>query len=98
LSGNSASAHGGAISSQGSVTLTNTTVSGNSAAENGGGYNDAEATELKLFNVTVTGNTADSDGDNTFADGGGIVGPFTARNSIIAGNTEASPGGAQAPD
>jgi Ca2+-binding RTX toxin-like protein len=77
------------------TTLTNVTISGNSAAEEGGGLVAYEP--VSLNNVTITGNTANSDGDAS-GDGGGIVqagGAITIRNSIVAGNVD---GGGEAPD
>ncbi|TMC57853.1 MAG: hypothetical protein E6J26_05765 [Chloroflexi bacterium] len=47
----------------------------------------------RLNNVTIAGNTADSD-NNGVGDGGGIrifAGTFEVRNSIIAGNFDNSP-------
>jgi hypothetical protein len=75
---------GGAIANEGSLTLTNCTVSGSRAATgNGGGiYNDHSA--LTLVNCTVS-NNVDSSGN-----GGGIYnndGTVTLVNCTIAGNT-----------
>jgi CSLREA domain-containing protein len=67
--------------------LTNATVSGNRANESGGGLHGGTTT---LSNVTITSNLADSDANGT-GDGGGVAdATLTVRNSIIAGNTDAS--------
>lgn len=71
---------GGGIYNSGTVTLTNSTVSGNTASSGGGGIcNDGTVT---LTNSTVSGNTAASDG-------GGIenFGTLTLINSTISDNT-----------
>ena len=76
--------------------LYNVTLSGNRAAQNGGGMVTSNNTPL-LYNVTVTGNQADSDANGSGNGGGiaqGITGP-TLYNSIIAGNSD---GGGEAPD
>ena len=102
IDGNSASgsvggSSGGGVRSAagGDVTLINTTVSGNRAALHGGGiYVD---NVVRLFNVTITANVADSDEDD-LGNGGGVAisngspaGFATARNSLIAANVDASP-------
>jgi CSLREA domain-containing protein len=67
--------------------LTNATVSGNRANESGGGLRGGTTT---LSNVTITSNVADSDANGT-GDGGGVAdATLTVRNTIIAGNTDAS--------
>jgi parallel beta-helix repeat protein len=54
------------LRNEGTLTLTNSTISGNSADEGGGIYNESEGT-LTLTNSTVSGNTVSND------DGGGIA-------------------------
>jgi predicted outer membrane repeat protein len=100
---------GGGISSHGNLTLTNVTVSGNTASDGGG--IDSTGT-LTLTNVTVSGNTATRDGggisnaSGTLAnvtitgntatrDGGGIINgdTLTLTNSTITGNQATSLGG-----
>jgi filamentous hemagglutinin family protein len=75
---------GGGIFAQGDLTLTNSTVSGNTAdlGSGGGIYANGAVT---LTNSTVSGNTATGDG---FA-GGGIYanGAVTLTNSTVSGNT-----------
>jgi len=77
------------------VTVANSTVSGNSAGNIGGGIaNNGGGT---IRNSTITNNVADADGNGT-GDGGGLFrggGTFTIENSIIAGNRDLS---GQAPD
>ena len=68
-----AAATGGAIyiyQNVGTATLTNVTLSGNSATNDGGGIH-ANLGTMNLNNVTITNNTADSDNDGN-GDGGGI--------------------------
>jgi predicted outer membrane repeat protein len=83
-------AMGGAIyiyQNVGTATLTNVTLSGNSAMKDGGGIH-ANLGTINLNNVTITNNTADSDNDGS-GDGGGIFrldATVQAQNSIIAGN------------
>ena len=57
---------GGGIFNAGTLTLTNSTVSGNNADENGGGiFNDNGGTPM-LTNSTVSGNNAAVDGGGIF--------------------------------
>jgi hypothetical protein len=91
------SQYGGAILNfnASDATLINTTLSGNSAALQGGAIlNRGSGATLKLFASTVTNNTVD------FGDGGGISnGGFSdrgiafVRNSLIAANTASRGGG-----
>ncbi len=78
---------GGGIYNGGTLTLTNSAVSGNAAADGAGISNGYQAT-LTLTNSTVSGNTADDDG-------GGIynTGTLTLTNSTVSGNTASSGGG-----
>ena len=84
FSGNTAHVSGGAIGSSGTLTLINSTITGNAASTvRGGGIYNTQGAALTLTNTTLTGNTA-----NTF--GGGIYinsGTVTLANSIVAGNT-----------
>src|SRR5205823_4133500 len=84
------SAYGGGIyNKSGTVTLTNVTLSGNSASSAGGIYN--ESGTATLTNVTLTGNHADSGG------GGGIYnesGTATLSNVTLSGNSASQYGGA----
>jgi CSLREA domain-containing protein len=99
IAANSATQDGGGIygGDGGTLTLTNSTVSGNRANVDAGG--------LKTFGIsninasTITANRADDDASSG-GDGGGVVeamGTITMRSTIVAGNTDASPG-AEVPD
>jgi CSLREA domain-containing protein len=93
-----------AILRLGTATLSNSTVSGNKALEDGGGiYN---FNELSLINSTITNNTADSNGDGV-GNGGGVLssesdtysgGLTVVGNTIIAGNFDKSSSGNINPD
>jgi len=101
LTGNSTQASGGAIAAiGGDLGATNVTVSGNRANGDSGGIDTSgAATTTELRHVTATANTADA--DNSGAGGGGGVGRTNGsvrlQDTIVAGNTDASPG-AEAPD
>jgi tetratricopeptide (TPR) repeat protein/energy-coupling factor transporter ATP-binding protein EcfA2 len=88
ISGNSVSApgSGGGITNSGTLTLSNSTVSSNTAQGDGGGITNSGT--LTLSNSTVSGNTAQSDG-------GGITnsGTLTLSNSVISGNSANDGGG-----
>jgi len=78
---------GGGIYNGGTLTVTNSTLSGNSAVFDGGGiYNDGT---LTVTNSTLSGNSAPS------GDGGGIInhGTLTVTNSTLSGNSATSGGG-----
>lgn len=84
---------GGGIAANGTLDVTSTTISGNSTnptddfdRRGGGVWFYGTPGDAQFNAVTVTGNTSRS--------GGGIAGPVTVRNTIIAGNT----GRAGAPD
>jgi CSLREA domain-containing protein len=89
VSGNFAGGFGGGIENDFPSTITNVTLSGNTANFSGGGIDNDEG-RATLNNVTVTGNKADADGNGT-GGGGGVAGGFTM-NTIVAGNTVATPG------
>ena len=81
VSGNTSRSGGGIFSNDGTVNLTNTTVSNNSATNDGGGINNFGGT-ANLTNTTVSNNSASSRG-------GGIFQPNAAqalnlKNTIIA--------------
>lgn len=88
--------YGGAgidIGSNTLVTITNTTISGNSASQNGGGIQSTGTSlTITLNNVTIANNTAGASG--SFGDGGGIyvTGTVRIKNSIIAGNRDLAVG------
>lgn len=99
ITANSTDSEGGGLHTEDDAVskLTNVTVSGNASDGSGGGINlDDDDGATILQNVTVTGNTADADANGS-GDGGGIdqdgafeESPFTLRNTIVAGNTDAS--------
>ena len=90
---------GGIFNSGGTLTLTNSTISGNSSRKDGGGiFNygfSFSASTVTLSNVTLTNNAADND-SNGSGDGGGIgsngVGTISIKNTILAQNVDESPG------
>ncbi|MDQ6831888.1 MAG: Ig domain-containing protein, partial [Chloroflexota bacterium] len=90
---NVANGDGGGIRNDGTLTVTNSTLSGNSAVlfsasgGYGGGIENGNGT-LTLTNSTLTGNSASS------FDGGGIetFGTSNLTNTIVAGNTAAGNG------
>ncbi|MBN1976210.1 MAG: DUF11 domain-containing protein [Anaerolineae bacterium] len=98
ISGNSADSgafnantHGGGVTAVGgsTLTLTNSTVSGNLAADDGGGIYVNGAT-IYLVNVTISDNAAPFAGSSGgWGEGGGIdnYGTVHFKNTIIAGNT-----------
>jgi hypothetical protein len=82
---------GGGIQNESSATLniTNSTISGNTAASTGGGIQNETNATLSITNSTISGNIAASTG-------GGIrnvVGTTTLRNVTIANNTSTTSAG-----
>jgi hypothetical protein len=80
---------GGGIISWAILEIENTTISGNSATGYAGGLVTDHDSSLALNNVTITDNTANSDGACTGSGGGLALKPgayVTITNSIIAGN------------
>ena len=73
--------------SYGSKSISNSTISGNHAANSGGGL--ASFGSVLINNATIAFNSADHDGDEV-GDGGGIYNSYAGRirvsNTIIAGN------------
>jgi hypothetical protein len=89
--GRLSAASGGGIRNMGTTTLTNSTVSGNSASNAGGGIYNSGGT-LTLTNSTVSGNNAGVGGGR----GGGIAddgGTMTLTNSTVSGNSSGFRGG-----
>ncbi len=95
VSDNEATNHGGGIYSNTNepLTLNNSTISGNQSNLSGGAiYNAGKGSTLNLSSVTISNNTADSDG-NESGDGGGLfnfVGVVNMQNTIIAANHDHS--------
>ena len=80
---------GGGISNGGTLTLTESTVSGNAADNDGGGiFNNAGT--LTLINSIVSGNNAGVDGGGIRNDPGGTL---TLTNSTVSGNAAGDDGG-----
>ncbi|MGP8252444.1 MAG: beta strand repeat-containing protein [Terracidiphilus sp.] len=91
---------GGGISNNGALTVSNSTISGNSATSGNGGYSYGggiyNAGTLTLSNSTISGNSAIS-GNGGYSYGGGIDSEngtaLTLTNSTISGNSAGSYGG-----
>jgi hypothetical protein len=81
---------GGGISSGGPLTLTRSTISGNTGTDLGGGLSLVGISTLSMTDSTVSGNTAVSSGTSS-TNGGGIYasnsGNVTLTRSTVSGNT-----------
>ena len=79
--------NGGAFNNRGFLTVSNSTISGNSAGRNGGAFYNQGI--LTVSNSTISGNFS------TSGNGGGISnsGGLTVTNSTISGNTAGTGGG-----
>jgi len=77
---------GGGINARGSLTLIDSTVSGNSVGSRGGGIYSSSS--LTLTNSTVSENSADSGGGGIYSRSS-----LTLTNSTVSGNTSNAPGG-----
>ncbi len=86
------SGNGGAILNYGALTLTNATVSSNTAATLGGGISNwGFGSTLILTNATVSNNSATGNsGGGIYATGGGTL---TVTNSTVSGNSSVGNGG-----
>jgi CSLREA domain-containing protein len=78
------------VSTGRTLTLINSTVSGNSALANGGGINVGFGANATIVNSTITNNRSSSAGGA--ANGGGLwirnnAGTVTVQNTIVAGNS-----------
>lgn len=80
--------HGGGLSNSGIMTLTDVTVTGNTADDDGGGVRNYFGT-LTAVRTTITGNTADT-GGGVAASGEGTV---TLVESTVSGNHATDLGG-----
>ncbi len=76
---------GGGIVIRGTLTMTNSTVSGNSASQGGGIYNQGT---LTVTNSTISGNSAQGIAGGIYNDG-----TLTVTNSTVSGNNSAQIGG-----
>ncbi|MBR5415503.1 MAG: hypothetical protein IK105_06160 [Thermoguttaceae bacterium] len=88
--GNTVSSYGegGGICNTGTLTITNSTISGNTASGGGGNYGDGggiynESGTLTITNSTISGNTASDDGGGIYNESGTL----TITNSTVSGNT-----------
>jgi nitrous oxidase accessory protein NosD len=72
---------GGGIANNGTVTLHSSTVSGNTAALDGGGIDNNGGT-VRLLSSTVSGNTAGGSGGGIYNNGGTV----SLENSSVSGN------------
>jgi len=86
--GNAPGDFGGAINNSGTLTVTNSTLSGNSAPNGGGGGIFNGGITMTVTNSTFSGNSASNGG-------GGIYngGPLTVTNSTLSGNSTPGSGG-----
>jgi hypothetical protein len=81
--------HGGGINNDGTLTVSNSMVNGNSTANTGGGiYNDGT---LTVNNSTISDNAATDYGGGIFNDNAGTL---TVNNSTFSGNSVSLSGGA----
>ncbi|MFC2030089.1 choice-of-anchor Q domain-containing protein [Chloroflexota bacterium] len=88
-----ASDNGGGIYNAGTLAVTNSTLSGNSASHHGGAIANGGGTAT-LVSTTITDSRADDD-ESGAGDGGGIHrtgGAVSLRNTIVAANHDLSPG------
>lgn len=86
---------GGAIASQGDLTLLKTTVAGNRAGNDGAGISHG-GTSLTIRDSTISGNRAGTDPTSGDSDGAGIYftgGLASITNSTISGNAGPHPSG-----
>jgi CSLREA domain-containing protein len=81
---------GGGIDNQGSLTLSDSAISGNHANNGGGIYSTGTVT---LHNVNISNNGADADGGGIYATTNGSSGSLTITHSQITGNTANGVGG-----
>ena len=86
--------NGGAIGSQGTVTITGSTLTGNSATNGGAVYVSGSGTKFTMHSGTISSNTVQSTGQKT--SGGGVYvnagATFTMGGGTISGNTATTKG------
>ena len=88
---NGSSGFGAAVLNLGGiVTVTNSTISGNTVTDDGGGFYTNNGGTVSIVDSTISGNTATGKGGGLFADAGSTV---TITNSTFSGN-DAGEGGA----
>jgi uncharacterized repeat protein (TIGR01451 family) len=78
---------GGVANSTGPLTLTNVTISGNTARDGAGIYNNSGT--VTLTNVTVSGNTATRNGGGIYTNSGSVA----LINVTVSGNSAVTSGG-----
>lgn len=83
---------GGAITNKGNVELIDSTLSGNSAENNGGAILHV-GTQLLLVRTTVSGNMAGNDGGGIYSGTQPTPAHATVENSTVSGNTAGNNGG-----
>ena len=86
--------NGGAIGSLGTVTITGSTLTGNSATNGGAVYVNGSGTKFTMHSGAISGNTVQSAGQKT--SGGGVYvnagATFTMGGGTISGNTATTKG------
>ena len=81
---------GGIRSGLGTITVINSTITGNRSIGSGGGIYNFNG-HTTVTNVTITNNRSDTDGNSSgLSDGGGVAGAVFTRNSIFVGNSMGS--------
>ncbi|MEM8861519.1 MAG: choice-of-anchor Q domain-containing protein, partial [Chloroflexota bacterium] len=88
IANNHAGILGGGVQNGATLVMTNTTVSGNTSDEDGGGIsNDSEESQFTGSHLTIAGNSADANNDQS-GEGGGLwleaIAMVSLRNSIVA--------------
>ncbi|MEH1860615.1 MAG: Calx-beta domain-containing protein [Nostoc sp.] len=83
--GNAGNNNGGGINSNSDVTVSNSTLSGNTANSSGGGIYSSSVT---VSNSIISGNTANSNGGGIYS-----TTSATVSNSTLSGNTASNRGG-----
>src|SRR6266540_3486475 len=80
----------GGLFGSGQVTITNSTISGNSSGDIGGGIHAGGFSGLSVVNSTISGNSAGTSGGGIYASASGQV---SIVNSTISGNSSGTSGG-----
>ena len=87
--GNAGSDYGGGVYAEGTVTLANCVVTGNSAGHGGGGIDSYAGGSVSLTNTTVSNNSSDYGGGLFVGSGSSLV----MTNCSVSGNTATAVGG-----
>ena len=90
VSGGMADNGGGLYNNGGTLSLTDCTVSGNSASADGGGLLSSSDSTLSLIDCTVSDNTAGVNGGGLYSQ---ALGRFALTNCTVCGNTAGVNGG-----